>query len=87
MKKLYRDIINAALKINEKTKHNVFIYIHPHVSLIDVWIYEGGWKPGPTQSYGYNLYYDNLENILEAESCLTKLKTYLENKKVENEYT
>lgn len=39
-------IIEKAIEVSDKTKHDVFVDWAPHVQWVEVDIYLGGWKTG-----------------------------------------
>lgn len=71
--------VDMAMKVNETTKCDVFIYISPHVESLDASIYTCGWKLGADPDMQYRGHYKNIPNgILIDDRSVGDIWTALE---------
>ena len=65
------ELIRTAVDIIGNTVHDVFVYYHPHVHWLDVYVHIDGWIEGQT---AHKHFFFPLDNKSEFNKCMDYLK-------------
>lgn len=69
-------IIEKAIEVSDKTKHDVFVDWAPHVQWVEVDIYLGGWKKRKNDDKKFTISFNrDTENVFQA--CMARLNELL----------
>lgn len=69
-------IIEKAIEVSDKTKHDVFVNWSPHVQWIEAHIYLGGWGFGRNEDEEFTISFRrDTENVFKT--CMARLNALL----------
>ena len=74
MEELLQKIILKAYKINERTKHTVFVYFYGHVDSFEIEINLNGWEQKKGKDIKLKTYLDRRYAKAELQHMLDKLE-------------
>lgn len=64
-------LLQLAVDIGTNTVHDVFVYYHPHVQWLDVYVHIDGWIEGQT---AHKHFFFPINNEVEFNKCMDYLK-------------
>lgn len=74
MEKLLQKIILKAYKVNQKTRHTVFLDFMGHVNHFELRVYLNGWREDEEPDIKYDTYLDEKMAMENLEKMLKKLE-------------